>query len=162
MARKKLSAQINSSGIPIQDMKQAIIFNCDGPVAAGSTKWGRPQQGMQDLLGLLNYDNSDPANGVLFSSTLLPFAGTLKNLYVWVQRGVSLIGLVTVTIFVNGIASAITVSGANVVSANEILLTDLVHSAAFAAGDCISIQIITDAANTSAVDFGGAFELDAS
>lgn len=160
--RKRLSAKIDFSLIPIQDMKQAIFFYMNSGQGGATTLW---YNGAVPVAGFLNgtgSDFSDPAQNREADSWIFPCSGTMKNLYIYLSNGPGAAGTVTVTIFKNGVAQTLTIAQGASTSANPILLSDLVHSFNIVAGDLIGIQLVTGAANATGVYFTGAMEFDAS
>ncbi len=98
----------------------------------------------------LGFGCANVVNSELYAQLYCPVAGTVKNLYVWVQTN-STSATCTVTIRLNGVSTALTVSFGSGVTG---LQTDLSNSFSVAIGDKLGIQAV-------AGGFSGIFKIQA-
>ena len=77
---------------------------------------------------------------MLFRSvTVMPYSGTLKNLYIRIGATVSGSGNIVLTLMKNGVATAITITCTNA-DGNNYTKSDTTNTVSVVAGDLISIR----------------------
>jgi hypothetical protein len=141
------------------NMKTAVIFREGSQMNAGFTLYLPINGTYSSSSNWLNNDPSDPANTNQGFATLFPFAGTLKNFYIWFDVDNNPGETTDVTIMLNGVATSVVLSVPATGIGSPVLVSDTVHSFTVAAGDLASMRAVLSA-SASGGGFTMAYEFD--
>jgi len=145
----------------IANMRQALFFNINRGVSGGQNVWYPISGAVNNSSAQPNADTTDTGNANVEYATVMPFAGTLKNLYVYLDNDLGFSGEVQVQLFKNGAPQALVLFGGAGTTDLPVLLTNTTDQTSFVAGDLLAFNINNDALSSNAILGCIAVELDA-
>lgn len=157
--KRGVTGTINLSSI-ISTMKNAIFFNSSSGFSSGLSRWMNLNASVNGTNSPQSSDPTDITNTSPERATLMPCAGTLKNLYIYLQNNGSVIGDYIFTLYVNGVATGVAITLPGDGSNLPVLVSNTSTSFPINAGDLVALLVdySTIVAGDSA--FAGAIEFD--
>lgn len=143
------------------NMKNVITFNIGAAPTVANTSYIAMGPARDLTATWANSDPSSPAGALQYRATMWPCAGTLKNLFVYMERDQPTGETMEITVMINGVASLLSAvqNGGN--TGDPVLFSDTTHSAAINAGDVTSFMAVNSLGGDSGA-MAVAYEFDPS
>lgn len=142
----------------IPGMKNGIYVNNNTGIAAGTIRYIGLNSPNAASNGASSTDPSNTANNVVYLATIMPMTGAVKKLYWYLNSRLGVGINATITLMINGVASAVTVTGGAGATGTPILLSGTAFNQAITAGDIVSLKI--DNSNGGSISLQSAIAIE--
>lgn len=175
-----LTCAISDTATSNQDTSHSVSLNAGDVISIRCTPTGTPtasgtcywsiRQDAADLFGVLGQNTGSPTSGTnwqapqnraaisstnVLANQIVPTAGVLKNLFVNFRSAPGAGTSLAATLYVNGVATALTTSVADTATQNS----DTAHTVSVSAGDKIALQlVVTGTPISTTASFGMSFD----